>query len=48
MDVFTIDNFLNDNDIKDINDLQGKEEPFHDTQGVYKGAVRQLNNGLNL
>ena len=39
MEVFTIDNFLNDNDIKDINDLPGTEEPFHDIQGVYKGAI---------
>ena len=35
----TVENFLNNNDIDLIKSLQEEKESFHDTEGIYKGAV---------
>ncbi len=42
MDIFTIENFLNDDDINLANALKEKEESFFDTEGVYKGKITLL------
>ena len=39
MDIFTVENFLDNNDIDLIKSLQEEKESFHDTEGIYKGAV---------
>jgi hypothetical protein len=47
MDIFTIENFLNDNDINLANALEGKEESFFDTEGVYKGKITSTQQWIN-
>ena len=47
MDIFTIENFLNDDDINLANALKEKEESFFDTEGVYKGKITSTQQWIN-
>ena len=47
MDIFTTENFLNDEDINLTNNLEEKEEPFFDTEGVYKGKITSTQQWIN-
>ena len=47
MDIFTIENFLNEDDINFTSALEGKEESFFDTEGVYKGKITSTQQWIN-
>ena len=47
MDIITMENFLNDEDINLTNTLEGKEESFFDTEGVYKGKITSTQQWIN-